>query len=439
MLTSVIKNLQTEYRIPAEFRDVFYHLYMDIAWAGILAGSSQAFLSVYAARLGASALEIGLLNAGPAAVGLLITMPVGHWLHNRSVGRAIFWAAALSRINFLWWVLLPVLLPPQRQIHTLIFLVLVMTIPATVLAVGFNALYAAAVPPEWRGHVVGNRNAILAIVYIVTSLLSGYILSNTPLTTGYQIIFALGFVGACMSTLHLWRLRTINTEAGPGPARIRTSLGDYARPGDMRATGLNLRTNIGLRAVMRGTDLLRLEVLRGSYGKVVAALFVFHFAQFLPIPIFPLYWVNHLHFTDGDIGMGTAAFYLAVLLGSLQFARFAKRFGNHFLATVGAILLSVYPLLTAFTPNLTVYLITSVIGGFAWSLVGGALGNYLLEKVPETDRPAYLAWYNLALNAAILFGSLSGSLLASQIGLSFALFVAFGLRALAGYAIWRWQ
>lgn len=56
------------------------------------------------------------------------------------------------------------------------------------------------------------------------------------------------------------------------------------------------------------------------------------------------------------------------------------------------------------------YLVASV-GGAAWSLVGGALANYLLEMAPINDRPAYLAWYNLALNAGILGGSLQGPVL----------------------------
>jgi MFS family permease len=128
-----------------------------------------------------------------------------------------------------------------------------------------------------------------------------------------------------------------------------------------------------------------------------------------------------------------------VLLGSLQLARLSQWWGNHRLTVVGALLLSSYPLLTAFTPGLGLYLVTSLIGGVAWSMVGGSLGNYLLEQIPPTDRPAYLAWYNLALNAAILLGSLSGSLLAEVFTLSEALLVAFVLRLAAGLALWQWR
>ncbi|MCB0064302.1 MAG: MFS transporter, partial [Caldilineaceae bacterium] len=143
-----------------------------------------------------------------------------------------------------------------------------------------------------------------------------------------------------------------------------------------------------------------------------------------------------LHFTDGDISLGTAAFHCAVLFGSLGVGKITDMWGNHRVTAVGAILLSLYPLLTGYMTGLPMYILVSVIGGLAWSLVGAAIGNYLLENVPTTDRPAYLAWYNLALNLAILLGSLIGPLLAQQVGLVAALIVSFVARALGGLAIW---
>ena len=423
--------------VPAEHRANFRYLYGDIAWFGIISGTTLSFISIYAARLGATALQIGFLNAGPALVGLLFTLPVGRWLQHRPVGGAVFWSSVWARIGYLLWILLPVLLTAQQQIWSLVIMVLLMTIPGTVLAVGFNALYASTVPPEWRGHVVGIRNAMFSVVLVVTSLIAGYVLNHFSLDVGYQIIFAIGFLGAAMSSVQLWHLRHISGETVPGPPQIRGIIGDFARPGDVRFMGMTLRTSVALRAFARGTNLLRLEVLRGHYGIVTATLFFFHFALFLTIPIFPLYWVNQLHLSDGAISVGTALFHFAVFIGSLQISRLASGWGNHKLTAVGALLLSMHPLLTALTTNLPFFLFTSLVGGAAWSLVGGGVGNYLLEKVPTTDRPAYLAWYNLALNAAVLCGSLGGSVLAKEVDLATALLIGALLRALAAYAIWK--
>lgn len=423
-------------QVPDTLQPTFFHLYWDIAWFGILSGSTVSFLSVYAARLGASAFLIGLLTAGPAVVGLAFTLPAGRWLQRRPVGKAVFWAAVLGRLGYLFFVFLPLLLAPDQQVTALLVLVLLMTIPGTVLAIGFNAIYASAVPLEWRGHVVSIRNALLSLIYVATSLFCGWLLNRFSFEIGYTIIFGLGFLGAAMSTVHLWFLRNTSDETPPGPPQIREVIGDLARPGDIRILGITLRTNIGLRAFTRGADLLRLEVLRGSYGRLIFAFLLFHIALYLPIPLFPLYWVDRLNFNDGDISLGTAVFHCAVLLGSLWIGKLTNRWGNRHITAIGAVLLSSYPLLTGFMTGLWMYILVSFIGGFAWSLVGGAIGNYLLENVPNTDRPAYLAWYNLALNLAILLGSLLGPLLAQQVGLVEALLISFVGRALAGIAFW---
>jgi MFS family permease len=83
--------------------------------------------------------------------------------------------------------------------------------------------------------------------------------------------------------------------------------------------------------------------------------------------------------------------------------------------------------------------ITSVLGGLAWSVTAATLGNYLLEQAPEGDRPAYLAWYNLALNAAMLLGSLSGSFMGETLGIVPTLLLAATLRSLSGIALWKWH
>jgi MFS family permease len=197
-----------------------------------------------------------------------------------------------------------------------------------------------------------------------------------------------------------------------------------------------VRTSVALRIFARGTDLLRPDVLRGTYLRLIAALFLFHFAQYFVIPLFPLRWVDELEFSDGAISLGTAAFFVAVLLGSLPFDRLTRAWGNRRLVAGGAALLSLYPLLTAVMTNLPLYLLTSFLGGLAWAFVGGALANHLLDNIPTGDRPAHLAWYNFALNGAILCGSLAGPVVADSIGLFNALVVGFFLRVIASAALW---
>ena len=64
--------------------------------------------------------------------------------------------------------------------------------------------------------------------------------------------------------------------------------------------------------------------------------------------------------------------------------------------------------------------------------------NYLLAKVPASDRPAYLTWYNLAANLALLSGAMLGPLVAGWTGLLVALLIVAGFRVVSSLALQKW-
>ena len=177
--------------IPKEYHSNFIHLYFDIAGFGVLSGSSINFLSVYATRLGATGLQVGMLGAVAATVSLMIAIPASHWIEKRHTARAVFSASVYYRFGFLLWVFLPWIFTDQQQIWALIGIAFLMAIPYTPLSVGFNALFAASVPTQYRAHVAGIRNVTLALTFMTTSLLSGYLLKNIPFPIGYQVVFAI--------------------------------------------------------------------------------------------------------------------------------------------------------------------------------------------------------------------------------------------------------
>jgi MFS family permease len=431
--TPLLKRFMMVFRppnlVPVEYRKTFFHLYMDMAWMGVLSGSTLAFLAVYATRQGAVPTQIGLLSAVPGLVNLLFALPAGNWLSKRSMGKAVFWASALSRIFYIVLIPLPVLLLPKAQVWVIVLITFIMTIPGTALVVGFNAMFADLVPAEWRGHVVGIRNALISVTAIIFTLISGQILDRVTFPTGYQIVFTIGFIGAAFSSLHLYILATLavsNNKCVEIPAGNKSS---------QSVAGKRLVYELNL-LYRRGIDSLHLNVMKGPYARVMALLFFWHLAQFMTIPCVTLFIVNQLKINDQLIGVANGLFNMTVFLGSLKLSQVAAKFGNKKITGVGILLLSLFPILTAF--GVYTYIVANIIGGLAWALVGGGLYNYILERVPGNDRPAYLAWYNLVANAAILIGSLAGPAIGGVIGLA-ATLVIFGIcRFLAGSAILRW-
>jgi len=408
--------------LPKEHRRNFIHLYFDIGWYGILAGSSVNFLNIYATRLGANGFEIGLLTAMSALVSLTLAIPAGHWIEGRPIGKAVFWSSVIYRIGFLLWIPLPWLFGPSAQIWALIVLALLMAIPLTPLSVGFNALFASAVPNEYRAHVVGIRNIVLSITYMISSIGSGYLLGRLAFPIGYQVVFGIGFLGAAMSSLHLYLIRPV---VEPNVNALHAKPGPAPRP-----AGTNKRSSF--------FSAIRADIWQTPFRVVLFALLLFHLTQNLPLPIFPLIQVNVLHLTDNQIGIGSAIFYFILLIGSTQLRSMVQRIGNQKVTAIGIVGMALYPIGLALSSTALHFYITSAIGGLASALATGAYANYLLEHIPADDRPAHLAWYNMVLNLCVLVGSLAGPLIANVIGLTTALFIFAAARILAGLAIFKW-
>jgi MFS family permease len=431
MHSAMFTKLFRQTAVPVEYRPNFMHLYFDIGWFGVLSGSAISFLSIYATRLGATVFQIGLIGAMSAVVTLFLAIPAGRWLQTQQIGRAVFWTSVLYRLGYIPLIILPWLFNEQGQVWAIIVITFLMAIPLTPMGVGVNALFAEAVPSDYRAHVAGIRNVVLSVAFIVSSLISGYILDHVAFPVGYQIVFAIGFIGAAMSSLHLFFIKPV--ESSPRPRHfddaptVKTSQRRSSQPQPEP-----------LKRIASTLSTLRLDIWRTPFRNVLLGLFGYHLAQYLAVPVFPLYNVYVLKLNDNNIGIGTALFYLTVLFGSTQLSRMVRRLGHKRVTALGVAGMALYPFLLAFSREVWHFYFVSLLGGYIWSLAGGAFANYMLEHIPSDDRPSHLAWYTIILNMAVLMGSLGGPVFADQLGLSNALLLFALLRFLSGLAILKW-
>ena len=135
----------------------------------------------------------------------------------------------------------------------------------------------------------------------------------------------------------------------------------------------------------------------------MAAYLLFYTFQYLPLPLFPLAFVNDLNLTDGQISLGNGLFYGMMFLVSLRLSRIRAVWPS---PPVGrSAILFAYPLLLGLAqmPRCTG---RRLLGGAVWALLSASLINRLMET-PADDRPACMALHNLVLNLGILIGSLS--------------------------------
>jgi MFS family permease len=378
---------------PTEYRRNFLLLYLDVVFFGILNGSTVVFLAIYASRLGATVTQIGFLTASPALMNILFSFAASNFARGKSPYRITRWAWLITRIFYALLIPLPLLLPPQTQIWVIIAITLAMNLPGTAAAVIGNAFFADAVPLRFRGSVVGTRNALLALTTTLTSLSVGGVLKVFSFSQGYAIVFAMGFIGSMASVVMLFLIKPVkDPDIQNDP--VQTHQPSHVAGG------------------------IRPEILRTPFGRVVLTVFLYQTAVFFANPIYPLYQVNSLRLSDQIISQGTSLFWVIFFLGSTQGGVLARRWGFRKVFGIGTLGSGLALLVLTFATHTWIYMLGQLVSGSAWALISCGLINYVLERVPADDRPAYLAWYNTAVNAAILLCGLFVPVLLGMNGIS---------------------
>ena len=393
--------------LPQEHRRNFIYLYFDVFWWGILNGSTIAFVAVYASRINASAFQVGLLTAAPALVNVLLTLPITHFVEGKSSIQLVRWSNLIMRLFYVLLVPLPFLFNWEIQVWMIIMITLVMNIPGAINGVMGNVFLAETIPPDWRSQVIGTRNALLAVSSMLSSFLVGWILSSLPFDSGYMVVFAIGFAGSMASSIALFQIR---------PNAAMTAAAEEQLEGEARGR-------------------LDWRILLGPYGRLMSLMFLFHFSVFLANPIFPLYQVRDLNFTDELISQGTALFWVVHALTATQTSAITRRLGFKNMTGWGTLLTAVSVLVFIYSYQPWVYLVSQVVSGLGWAMIGGALLNYLLEKIPGENRPPYLAWFNLMVNGSMLICGLMAGSVVDWLGRGGGMWLSLGLRVLSALTI----
>jgi len=402
-------------RIPTAFRANFIHLVMDIAWWGVLNGSVLIFLPIFVTRLGASTIQLGILSAIPAAMNILLAIPAGIVSQRYPLLKTNVVVAVLNRIFYLSYIILPFFLHSSALVWAFLANTLLMNIPGAATGILGTAFLGESIPPDWRAYTIGMRYAALAAVTMITSLVCGQILIRVGFPFSYQIVFLTGFLGAGLSLMHLARIRSYTSLGIPGK-----ELENAPKP------------------LKEPSNRLRFEVLFSPFGRILGLLFFSQFALNLAASLVPVYQVRALNLTDETISVGNAVFWIVYFCSSILTGRMARRFSQKTITSLGIALAAAGLFTFALSFNTWIYFLSQVIGGFGWGLLNSGQVNYILAKVPASDRPAYLTWFNLALNLALLTGSLLGPAIAGYTGLMVALLIVAAFRLIAGLALQKW-
>lgn len=388
-----------------------YNLYADIAWYGVLAGIVNTFLAVFIMRVGGTDTHVGLLSSLPALVSIFASIPGSRLVEREKKPLSVLVITAiLNRLGYLGIALVSFFFLANAA-DAIVVLVALLTIPGAIANVAFTTMFAQAVPPEKRAHVVAIRNVWIGIVSTITAFAGGKFLDYILFPINYQILFAVAFAGSMLSAYYVSRIR-LPEQSTKAPARAEES------PRGARAF---------------------IAMLRGSRKFTGFALssFIFHWGLFFPVPLYSIYWVRVLNASEGWVGVFSMVGSATSIVFYPLWSRLTTHRGNLYTIVLSTIGLALYPLATAFSPAVEWIILVSFLGGVFSSGYGLTFFNRLLQVSPEQHRASYIAGYNTLINVTAFVGPIISALLLSVFSIHALLLAGAAMRFIGAFLFWR--
>ena len=375
----MISQAQTEKLERANFN----HLVGDIAWYGLPLAATTRFLSVYAIRLGATAMDLALISALPALI-VVVTVSLGGWWTRRfpTAVQSLFWPALGQRFAFLLPFFAP-FLPLEWQPLWLVLAVAIPALPQGISAVPFTVSMVDSIYPKRIMRLTSHRSLALNVAIAISALVLGFWLRNAPFPLNYQIMFLLAFGVSLISLYHCISVRPIVSKAVPA---AETEVKQVARkPSPWRSRG---------------------------FRNVALVSTIIQLAFSVLIPIVPLFLVKRLGADEGFMALFALVELAAGAIGSVLAPRLAQRVGTRPMIAIMVAGTAFNALFIAFAPNLYIALIAAIFSGGCWTAAAGiGLFQLFVDNTPEGEMAAYTTAYSQVNGLASFVGQMLGSLL----------------------------
>ena len=390
-----------------------WNLYVEIFWSSVL-GSAAAFNAVFAVRLGATNVHIGLLNSIPALLAVLVTIPAGRFLERRAQRKGwVLGSLAIHRAGYALVALMPWLPTAGLNLGAVVVALLIaMSIPVHFFGVGFNSMLADVIPEQRRAAVFATRNIIGSGMASLGVFLAGQWLDHIAFPLNYQVMFMVGFLTSMLSLYYLLKIQVPDSPLAPPAVRLTRSLHDQRQT---------------LRQAMRdNSEFVRITVDTLLYG----------LGAWTASPLYILYFVRALGASDAWIGLHGTIANVSAITGYALWRWLMGRWGESKTLKRTVLGAGLYPLFVGLSPVLTPILFAAGLNGLIAPGINLSHFNTFLKVCPEARRPSYIGLYPTIMNAGAFICPLLGVALAEWFGLAPTL-IGCGLFWLLGATAFR--
>ncbi len=374
-------------------RRTFYTLNLAVFTGNLGMGIVIPFMPIYAKKMGATGLTIGIFFASFPLAQMLF-MPLIGRLSDRH-GRKGFIAVGqlLCCLLSLWYVYAP----------DIFYLILGRFMQGGSIALIFpiaNAYVGDLAPPQKRGTYMGIFNLFLTSSFGMGPLVGGW------LSDAYGMESSFYWMGGLNAVAFLAILLLL-PEAPP-------ALHAKAQPSSYR-------------------DLLRKPKVQGlAFYRMVSSIQMGLWFSFLP-----LFAIEVLKMNNGQIGTVLATYMLVSSLVQVPFGRLADRMNRYVLITVGGYLASLAFTGVFFAQGFVHLLLIGAIAGAMGGMSMPALTALAADEGHHGGMGAIMGVLNMAMSAGMMLGPVLAGGLAELVGLRL-LFVFSGVVGVLGTLLFGW-
>lgn len=389
-------------------RSNVHHLVMDIAWYGLALAATSRFLSVYAIRLGATPLDLGLITAIPSLVLLLSAATGSAWMrHFGNPSQALIIPGFVFRFIFLLPAFTP-FVPVQWQPEWLIISVSLPALMQGASSTAFVMLMRSAVQDSSMSSILSKRSTAMNIAIAIGALCFGVWLESAPYPFNYQVMFVVAFAFALISYIHClrvdWRVNeriTHPPQRAENPTQNKVSVKDAWKAPRFR--------------------------------QVAIVVMITHISFFSIVAVTPLHLVEKFNASEGFMALFAMVELAGGAVVGLLAARVSSRIGTRPMIALAMLGTALAGVIYAITPSLVFALVGAALSGASWTAVAMiGLFAYFTENTPTEHTAVYSSAYHQVIGLASFIGPLIGSALAtSGLNLVVVLLIGAALRLLA--------
>jgi hypothetical protein len=387
--------------------------YVQIDAIGVGTASAAApFLPVFLTRLGATAVQIGLLTSMPGFTGLVLALWVGRFLQRQRNVVPWFSLSRLMVISaYALTGIVPFFVPDNILIYVILFIWALATLPQTMVAVGFSVVMNAVSGPEGRYELMSRRWSILGITTAITVAIAGQILDRIGFHLNYQVVFIGLSLGGLISYYFSSRIQIPDTD--PVPVSPKGSI---------------------ISSVREYYHLINQEP---AFVSFTLKRFVYLFGITLATPLFPLYFVRELNASDAWIGFLYTVQTAVLVVVYFFWTRMSRKRGSRFVLLATTFSVALYPGLVALTDNQTLILILASIAGIFQAGIDLVFFDELMKTIPPRYSPTFVSLAQSITYLAAILAPLVGTYLSVHIGLTGALLISTAVRFIGFILFYR--